>query len=121
MSNEHNIVWPIRRPQVIITLIAVVANSLAWIIVWRVFPRTDSAAILHYTSSVGIDFIGQGNSIISLPIAGLFIIIFNGLMAATTYHADHRTSWLFGAGSLLVQFLLILILLFLWRINQTQL
>lgn len=121
MLNQTHSPWSIKQTHAAGTLLALMANGLAWLIAWRMFPRADSAAILHYTSNVGIDFIGQGNSIISLPVIGLFIIVFNSLLSATTYRADSRTTWLFSAGSLLVQFLLILTLLFLWRINQTQL
>lgn len=95
----------------------VVLNLIAWGIA-IFFPRHEATAILHYTSSVGIDFVGEGRHIIVLPAAGLLILIVNLIVGRLIVEADYRTSWVLWSTVPIVQVVIILALVFLWSINS---
>lgn len=95
---------------------AVILNGIAWGIAWF-FPRDESAAILHYTSQVGIDFVGEGRHIMVLPAMGSLILVLNLLVGRLIMNADTRTPWVLWSATPMVQILLILALLFLRSLN----
>lgn len=74
-------------------------NIVLWLVAWFAFPRATPVAVLHYSPGVGIDFIGEGRQIMVLPLAGLAIVVGNGLLAAALRRASGRASLvLVGAG-----------------------
>lgn len=92
-------------------------NAVAWGIA-GLFPLHESAAILHYTSTVGIDFVGEGRHIMVLPAAGLLIAVCNLAVGWLIVRADARTAWVLWSAIPIVQVLLIIALLFLKSLNR---
>lgn len=56
-------------------------NLLLWIIVLATFPKDSPSAILHYTAGIGVDFIGEGWQIITLPAIGILLLVVNTVLA----------------------------------------
>lgn len=100
-----------------IALAGLVLNVCAWGIAF-IFPRREAAAILHYTSNVGIDFVGEGRHIIVLPAAGLLMLILNLVVGRLIVEAEHRTAWVLWSAVPIVQSILCIALLFLRSINR---
>jgi len=73
--------------------VAVIINLTLWALSLLVFPRQDTGAVLHYNIDVGIDFIGDGKQIIVLPIAGLIIIVGNGLLGLVLRRVEPIAAW----------------------------
>jgi hypothetical protein len=82
------------------------------------FPRRESAAILHYTTSVGIDFVGEGRHIMVLPAVGLLILVVNLVVGRIIRTADERTAWILWSAVPIVQVFLLLALFFLKSLNS---
>ena len=95
---------------------AALLNALAWGIAW-LFPRHESAAILHYTSQVGIDFVGEGRHIMVLPAMGLLVLALNLISGRLIMATDQQTAWVLGGAAPLIQILLIIALIFLRSVN----
>ncbi len=100
-----------------IAISGLVLNLCAWGLA-LLFPRHESTAILHYTSNVGIDFVGEGRHIIVLPAAGALILVLNLVVGRLIQDADHRTAWVLWSGVPIVQVIVCVALLFLRSINQ---
>lgn len=61
--------------------VSVACNLLLWIIVLATFPKDSPTAILHYTAGIGVDFIGEGWQIITLPGIGTLLLVVNTILA----------------------------------------
>lgn len=92
-------------------------NGSAWLLAF-LFPRHESAAILHYTSSVGIDFVGTSRHILILPGVGALILILNLLVGRLVFAVDPRTAWVLWSTGLIIQIILNLSLIFLISLNR---
>lgn len=114
----HRAVLLRSAPFVGLVLAAMVLNGLLWVGVSWFFPQTDPVAILHYTATVGVDFIGEGTHITVLPRLGAFVVVINVVLAAALRPADQRTTWLLLAPLPLFQALLLVAFYSLWRLNH---
>lgn len=101
----------------LLAISSVALNAVVWAIAW-LFPQHQTAAILHYTSSVGIDFVGEGRHIMVLPAVGGSILLINGVVGRLIKSADLRTAWVLWSAIPIVQLLLIVALLFLKSLNS---
>lgn len=63
-----------------------VLNILIWIIVLATFPKDSPTAILHYTAGIGVDFIGEGWQIITLPAVATLLLVVNSVLARLVEH-----------------------------------
>ena len=118
---ENRIVQQLLRLWHPITLVfglSIGLNLLLWGLALFVFPRGEAAAILHYSSDVGIDFVGEGRHISVLPLVGSVILVLNGVVGAAIWRADARVAWLTWSSMPLVQGFLLAGFYFLWRINS---
>lgn len=109
----------LRQIQLFGLLVAVSAllNGTIWWLTLTVFPVDSGATILHYTIDVGVDFIGEGKQITSLPIMGLAIIVFNTIMGVALLRADQRASWLLWSVMPPIQLTLLLAFYLLHEVN----
>lgn len=96
---------------------SIVINAIIWWLTLTVFPLDSPATILHYTIDVGVDFIGEGKQITSLPIMGLAIIVFNTIMGVALLRADQRASWLLWSVMPPIQLALLLAFYLLREVN----
>lgn len=95
---------------------SVILNGVLWWLTLTFFPR-DSTAILHYTIDVGVDFIGEGKQITSLPLIATAVILFNAVMGVALLRADTRASWLLWCTMPLAQLVLLLAFYLLREVN----
>lgn len=68
-------------------------NILLWIIVLVTFPKHSSSAILHYTAGIGVDFIGEGWQIITLPGIGTLLLLVNTVLARLVEPTSKLAFW----------------------------
>lgn len=92
-------------------------NALLWLVVVVVFPRDTTTAILHYNSLIGIDFVGEGQQIMVLPVAALLIVIVNTVLGIAIYRADERAAWLVWSIMPVVQAIFLASFYFIWQQN----
>jgi mannose/fructose/N-acetylgalactosamine-specific phosphotransferase system component IID len=93
-------------------------NSVLWLVALFFFPRQEQSTVLHYSSSVGIDFVGEGERILVLPISGLALLIGNFVLGAVIYRADYRAAWVLWGMIPLIQMILLGAFYLLWRVNS---
>lgn len=82
-------------------------NLLLWIIVLATFPKNSPTAILHYTAGVGIDFIGEGWQIITLPGIGALLLLVNTVLARFIEKINQPAFWVLWGSMPLLQFILL--------------
>lgn len=107
----------LKQPWLLCILAAVLFNLAAWLVVIFVFPTNRSAAILHYNTSVGIDFIGEGSQIQVIPIIGTALLIANILMALLLRKVSRAAAGMFWGPLPLIQLILLGSLLLILRLN----
>ena len=73
--------------------LSIILNSLIWAVALWFFPSDSPAAILHYTTDLGVDFVGSGTQIYTLPRLGTFILLFNIIIGLAVCRADNRAAW----------------------------
>src|SRR5687768_8522230 len=95
---------------------AAVLNAVLWFLAMRVFPHETPAAVLHYSIDVGIDFVGEGTQITSLPLLGLLLLVFNTVLGIALLRADQRASWVLWCTMPILQVLLLIAFYLLWRV-----
>ncbi len=106
-----------RRPWPVLFGLGVVANVVLWLMVLLTFPIEAPVSILHYSVGIGIDFIGQGSEIITLPAIGSILLIGNSLLAWPMYRLNSRASWILLSGGFIVQCILLAAYILLWKLN----
>ncbi len=94
-----------RYPRLAWTLLGIsaITNGALWLAARLLFPITDPNAVLHYTTTGGIDFIGQGSTIFNLPLAGLGLLVLNVLLGGLLYRVERPAAWLLWAVTPLIQ------------------
>ena len=98
-------------------LTATLFNGVAWIIALFFFPHDNPAAILHYSVGVGIDFIGEGSHILTLPMVGSILLIGNSLLDLMLRSATREGMWLLLAINPWLQVIVLTAVLLLWQQN----
>lgn len=87
--------------------ISVALNIVTWGIVLATFPKNSPTAILHYTAGIGVDFIGSGLQIITLPAIGTLIIVVNTLLAKFIASINTAAFWVLWGSVPLIQCILL--------------
>lgn len=82
------------KPETIVGVLSIALNIVLWIVVLVTFPKDSPSAILHYTAGVGIDFIGEGWQIITLPSIGILLIVVNILLARLVERVSKIGFWI---------------------------
>ena len=106
--------WPIVAG---IALVSGIANVVLWVLALRVFPSTSAAAILHYSASIGVDFIGESSHIVALPQVATTIFVLNAVLGAAIWATDQRSAWLLWLAVPLTHAILIGAFVLLYYIN----
>lgn len=101
-----------------IVLVSVLLNSVLWVLALTLFPTDTPAAILHYSVGAGVDFIGEGQRIVSLPIVGTVVILLNCALAYGMRDTSKRFVWLFLSIMPLIQIVLLTAFALLLRVNS---
>ncbi len=74
--------------------------------------------VLHYNVNWGVDILGEVKSIFILPVAGMFILLLNGFLAANLWGKNKILSYFFTTMTMLVQFFLVVAGIALYIINR---
>jgi hypothetical protein len=109
--------WNWKHPWLWLISISVLANGLLWCLVLVVFPKNTPVAILHYSIGVGIDFIGQGEKIVVLPVIGLLTLIGNIILSILIRPISTRVSWILIACLPFIQLILLAAFFLIWQLN----
>ena len=99
----------IKQPEFYLPFMAsLFINGLIWLmIVWRL-PATSTWIPLHFSSYVGIDWIGTWIKITYYPGISLLVIALNIFLAALEYNKNRRLAlWLVWTGLIIQIFILI--------------
>lgn len=107
----------IQNPLIICVASAILIDAISWLVAIYFFPTQRSAAILHYNTSVGIDFIGVGSQITVIPIIGAALILANILLAFLLKRVSQQAAAMFWASLPLIQIILLGSLLLILRLN----
>jgi hypothetical protein len=105
------------NPLSILLVLSVVMNATLWFLAMTSFPHSEPAAVLHYSTEIGIDFIGEGSLITVLPLIGSIILVGNVLVGLLLKRADNRAAWILWSVPLVAQIVLFVAFYLLWRIN----
>ncbi|PIR75168.1 MAG: hypothetical protein COU34_04355 [Candidatus Magasanikbacteria bacterium CG10_big_fil_rev_8_21_14_0_10_43_9] len=98
----------IKKKQNIILLgSSLLLNIASW--VWLLVNIRPSVGqvFLHYNILFGVDLVGSWYSVLSLPIAGFFIILLNAVLGWFLYKQDHFAAYLLNAIAVLVNIFLL--------------
>lgn len=93
-------------------------NIITWLMAWFMFPRQSPTAILHYSNDIGIDFVGTGNDIMTLPFIGSLMIILNYSVGLGLKRMDERLMWILISPVPLMQLTLLGAFITLWYVNH---
>lgn len=97
--------------------ISVILVGSLWFLAWYVFPREAPAAILHYSVGVGVDFIGEGNTIFVLPALATILVVVNSALAFIIRRASQRATYLIWIGTPPIVAVLLVASGIIWRLN----
>ena len=95
------------RAERVVFFASLALNSLLWVAVLVLFPKSSPTTILHYTAGVGIDFVGEGWQIVTLPAMGTLLIIVNVVLARLVLSASSYAFWVLWLAMPMLQVLLI--------------
>ena len=98
-------------------LVTAAAQAALWVVTQRFFPHDDPVAVLHYSTDLGVDFIGQGSNILALPQIGLLVLVMNGVLGLAVLRADRRATAVLWGMIPVIHVVLMGAFYFLWRIN----
>lgn len=93
-------------------------NIVLWLLVFFLFSRGNPATILHYSSVIGVDFIGASSRVYILPAAGLICLVTNGLLGYFLRRASRRATTILWSATIPIQGILMAVLVILWQLNQ---
>lgn len=102
----------------IVVAVSVLLNAATWAVVVYVFPDDRVAAILHYNTSVGIDFIGEGNQIKVIPWIGTALFTGNIILALFLRTSSRRAAAMFWAILPIIEAVLLVAVILILRLNR---
>lgn len=97
--------------------VSVLLLAGSWYAAQQLFPAESPATVLHYSIEVGIDFVGAGSEIRTLPLIGSALLVFNLILGSALLRADTRAAWVLWTTTPTLQAILLAAVLLLWRIN----
>lgn len=101
-----------------ILVAGIALNTATWVVALYVFPQDRVAAILHYNTSVGIDFIGEGNQIQVIPWIGTALLIGNSILALFLRSSSRRAAAMFWVVVPIIEAILLVSLVLILRLNR---
>lgn len=107
---------PQLQPWLLAAVLAII-NIVFWIVVFTTFPRDMPAAVLHYSVGVGVDFVGESNQIMVLPLTGSVLLVLTVLLAYTLWRVSVAAVWILLGGNVMVQLLLIVAYAYILALN----
>lgn len=102
----------------VVTLaLSTMLNATLWLAVLFLFPREESAAVLHYSIDVGIDFIGEGKQITVLPAIGATLAAGNTVLGGALWRTHPLTAKILLLITPVLQVILVSSFILIWRAN----
>lgn len=90
-----------------IFFLSLALNLVLWGVVLITFPKNSPTSILHYTAGIGVDFIGNGWQIITLPAIGTLLLIVNSVLARIVEGTSKLAFWMLWGSIPLMQCVLL--------------
>lgn len=87
-------------------VLALLANAVMWIAIWRIVQPTDQPMILHYNVYFGIDAIGDWRNIYLMPALALAFLLVNVILSRFFYYKERLASYLFALMAFVIQILM---------------
>ncbi len=97
---------------------SLILNIGLFLFFWFFIKQSDVPIVLHYNVNWGVDILGEVKSIFILPVAGIFILLLNGFLAANFWNKNKTLSYFFTVVTLLTQFFLVVGGIALYIINR---
>ncbi|MDO8443812.1 MAG: hypothetical protein Q7S78_02420 [Candidatus Azambacteria bacterium] len=97
---------------------SLILNIGLFLFFWFFIKQGNIPIVLHYNVNWGVDILGEVKSIFILPVAGMFIFLLNGFLAANLWGKNKTLSYFFTVITLLVQFFLVVSGIALYIINR---
>ena len=97
--------------------LSLLLNLSIWVLSWYHFPSS-SAAILHYSTAVGIDSYGDSRQIITLPKIGSVLLLVNTFLGFILRPVDQRAAWIAWGINPVIQAILLGAYWLIWQANQ---
>lgn len=85
----------------------VLTNAVVWALLLTQIPRESDQVFLHYTIFFGVDDIGPWRSLLTVPAAGLFIVLANGIFGWSVFSRDKFLAHILNAAACVCQLLLL--------------
>lgn len=100
-----------------LTIFGLLADLLAWLILFWQVPFKASSFFLHYTVYFGVDWVGEWRMIFLIPLAGLLFLMINVLLAYLFYKSQKLVSYLFLSATVILEIFIIFQSIFLVVMN----
>lgn len=97
---------------------SVILNVTLWLMALFLFPQDKLAAVLHYNTSIGIDFIGEGTQIKVIPTIGTALLLVNAVIAIYLQKISRKAASMFWGVLPIIEGLLLLAFLLILRLNR---
>ncbi len=88
-----------------------------FLIYFKIRPRGDFQAALHYNVLIGVDNFGRGAVVYAIPAASLLILILNAVLYRALARRERFLGFLASLVTFLVSFVLLAAALFLLKVN----
>ncbi len=93
--------------------------NLGLFLFFYIFIRQSNVPIvLHYNVDWGVDYFGEVKKIFTLPLIGILILIFNGILALRLWGRNKILAYFLVVSALLVEIFLIMAGIALYLINS---
>lgn len=119
MTMWHQWYLFLRNKVILIPLIiSGVINVISWILLFSQYQPGSEQIILHYNYYFGVDMIGTWAESLLMPTLGLFLILFNFVLAQWQYKRNKMISYFFVYVTPLLSALLFLAIFFIVLVNN---
>lgn len=107
----------INHVPIISIAVSIILVAVLWLLPLYTFPKDAPAAVLHYSVGVGIDFVGQGRQIMSLPLVATGILVINILLGLAVRRASTQAELVVWVVTPLILLILLAAYIIIWRLN----
>lgn len=101
-----------------LSLATMVANLMAWIVVFLAFGKGKFNIILHYSTFFGVDFKGSAGQVFTIPLIGSILFILNIIIARFVYKRDPFSAYLLLSASFVSQIFVLIAIASIIMINN---
>ena len=101
-----------------VSVSALALNIILFLFLLIFIRQSDVPIVLHYNVDWGVDYLSEVKSVFILPLVGLFILLFNNLLAIRLWSRSAILSYFLASTALVCQIFLALAGIALYIINS---